>query len=114
MATDDKEGDSQVAELLDSHGAGVRWLVARNLSDGGSLDLFTQSNARKQLVDFGAVEVDVPCLAEVTKNRLQQANLTVGRGRTSDGLHLLDRPRCIQFHARMKEEFGKARDLLLP
>ena len=114
IATDDKDANSQIAELLDSHGPRVRWLVVRNLRDGASLDLFGQSNARKRLVDFGAVEVDVPCLAEVTKNRLQQANLTVGRGRTSDGLHLLDRSRCIQFHARMKEEFGKARDLLLP
>jgi len=89
-------------------------LVVRNLRDGGSLDLFSQSNARKRLADFGAVEVEVPCLAEVTKNRLQQANLTVGRGRESDALHLLDRSRCIRFHARMKEEFGQAGDLLLP
>ena len=114
IATDDKDANSQIAELLDSHGPRVRWLVARNLRDGGSLDLFTQSNARKRLADYGAVEVDVPCLAEVTKNRLQQANLTVGRGRESDALHLLDRSRCVRFHARMKDEFGKARELLLP
>jgi hypothetical protein len=114
IATDDKDANSQIAELLDSHGPRVRWLVVRNLRDGGSLDLFSQSNARKRLADFGAVEVEVPCLAEVTKNRLQQANLTVGRGRESDALHLLDRSRCIRFHARMKEEFGQAGDLLLP
>ena len=114
IATDDKDANSQIAELLDSHGPRVRWLVARNLRDGGSLDLFTQSNARKRLADYGAVEVDVPCLAEVTKNRLQQANLTVGRGRESDALHLLDRSRCVRFHARMKDEFSKARELLLP
>ena len=114
IATDDKDANSQIAELLDSHGPRVRWLVARNLRDGGNLDLFTQSNARKRLEDCGAVEVDVPCLAEVTKNRLQQANLTVGRGRESDALHLLDRSRCVRFHARMKDEFGKARELLLP
>ncbi len=114
IATDDKDANSQIAELLDSHGSRVRWLVARNLRDGGNLDLFGQSNARKRLADCGAVEVDVPCLAEVTKNRLQQANLTVGRGRESEALHLLDRSRCIRFHDRMKEEFGKARELLLP
>lgn len=114
IATDDKDANSQIAELLDSHGPRVRWLVARNLRDGGTLDLFAQSNARNRLLGHGAVEVDVPCLAEVTKNRLQQANLTVGRGRESDALHLLDRSRCIRFHDRMREEFGKARDLLLP
>lgn len=113
IATDDKDANSQIAELLDSHGPRVRWLVVRNLRDGGTLDLFGQSNARKRLADFGAAEVDVPCLAEVTKNRLQQANLTVGRGRQSDALHLLDRSRCVRFHERMKDEFGKARDLLL-
>jgi len=114
IATDDKDANSQIAELLDSHGPRVRWLVARNLRDGGNLELFGQSNARNRLLNHGAVEVDVPCLAEVTKNRLQQANLTVGRGRTSDALHLLDRSRCIRFHDRMKAELDKARDLLLP
>jgi hypothetical protein len=114
IATDDKDANSQIAELLDSHGPRVRWLVARNLRDGGNLELFSQSNARTRLLDHGAVEVDVPCLTEVTKNRLQQANLTVGRGRTSDSLHLLDRSRCIKFHERMKQGFDKARDLLLP
>lgn len=114
IATDDKDANSQIAELLDSHGSRVRWLVARNLRDGGNLDLFGQSNAHKRLLDLGAVEIDVPCLAEVTKNRLQQANLTAGRGRHSDALHLLDRSRCVRFHDLMKEEFGKARELLLP
>jgi hypothetical protein len=114
IATDDKDANSQIAELLDSHGPRVRWLVARNLRDGGNLELFSQSNARTRLLDHGAFEVDVPCLTEVTKNRLQQANLTVGRGRTSDSLHLLDRSRCIKFHERMKQGFDKARDLLLP
>ena len=114
IATDDKDANSQIAELLDSHGPRVRWLVARNLRAGESLDLFGQSNARKRLAGFGAVEVDVPCLAEVTRNRLQESNLTVGRGRESAALHLLDQSRCVRFHARMKEEFGKARELLLP
>ncbi len=93
IATDDKDANSQIAELLDSHGRRVRWLVARNLREGESLDLFAQSKARQ---------------------RLQTANLTVGRGRSADELHLLDRSRCIRFHARMQEEFGKAGALLIP
>jgi hypothetical protein len=113
IATDDKDANSQVAELLDSHGPRVRWLVARN-PRGGSLDLFDQSKARRRLEELGAVEIEVPCLVEVTRNRLQQANLTVGRGRTAVELHLLDRSRCVRFHALMHEEFGKARDLILP
>lgn len=60
IATDDKDANSPIAELLDSHGPRVRWQVARNLRDGGSLGLFSQSNARKRLADYGAVEVDVP------------------------------------------------------
>lgn len=113
IATDDKDANSQIAELLDSHGPRVRWLVARNLRDGGTLDLFGQSNARQRLLGYGAVEIDVPCLVEVTRNRLQHANLTVGRGRDAEALHLLDRSRCGRFHAHMKAEFGKARELLL-
>ena len=114
IATDDKDANSQIAELLDTHGERVRWLVVRNLRDGDNLSLFAQSNARKRLADLGAVEIDVPCLAEVTRNRLQDANLTVGRGRTATALHLLDRSRCVRFHTRMAVEFSKARALLVP
>ncbi len=114
VAVDDKDANSQIADLLDNYGDRVRWLVARNLRDGGQLELFGQSNARKKLQALGAVEIDVPCLAEVTRNRLQLANLTVGAGRTAMKLHLLDRSRCVRFHERMAEEFGKAEALLLP
>jgi hypothetical protein len=114
IATDDKDANSQIAELLDSHGPRVRWLVARNLRDGENLDLFARSKARQRLAELQAVEIDVPCLAEVTRNRLQTANLTVGQGRGAAELHLLDRSRCICFHARMQEEFGKAGALLIP
>jgi len=114
LATDDKDANSQIAELLDSHGGRVQWLVVRNLRDSESLSLFAGSNARQRLTGLGAVEIDVPCLAEVTRNRLQTANLTVGRGRAAEELHLLDRSRCIRFHTRMAEEFGKAGSLLIP
>lgn len=113
IGTDDKDANSQIAELLDAYGERVRWLVARSLRDSESLPLFAQSNSRRRLQELGAVEIDVPCLFEVTRNRLQQANLTVGRGRTSDELHLLDRSRCVRFHVRMAGEFAKARTLLI-
>lgn len=112
IASDDKDANSQIAELLDSHGEKVRWLVIRNLRDGGTLERFGVSKARKRLAEFGAVEVDVACLAEVTRNQLQAANLTVGRGRTAKELHLLDRSRCVRYHERMAEEWTKARELL--
>ncbi len=113
IGTDDKDANSQIAEILDAYGERVRWLVARNLRDSDTLPLFSQSNSRRRLHELGAVEIDVPCLFEVTRNRLQQANLTVGRGRASDQLHILDRSRCVRFHARMAEEFTKARALLI-
>jgi hypothetical protein len=113
VATDDKDANSQIAEVLDLYGTRVRWLVARNLRDGEALSLFAQSNSRRRLAELGAVEVDVPCLAEVTRNRLQDANLTVGRGRTSEKLPILDRSRCVRFHERMAVEFTKARALLI-
>ncbi len=113
IATDDKDANSQIAELLDSHGERVRWLVARNHRDGSSLSQFGQSNARKRLTELGAVEVDVPSLAEVTRHQLQSANLTVGNGRTAARLHLLDRSRCVRFHAHMAGEFARSRELLV-
>jgi len=114
IATDDKDANSQIVELLEAYGEQVRWLVARNLRDGDNLSLFAQSNSRKILAKLRAVEIDVPCLTEVTRNHLQAANLTVGRGRNAAQLHLLDRSRCVRFHQKMATEFGKARALLIP
>lgn len=112
VATDDKDANSQILSTVERYTDRVRWLVARNLRDGGELPLFSQSNSRRRLLELGAIEVDVPCLTEVTRNRLQSANLTVGRGQTAPGLHLLDRSRCIRFHERMRSEFSKAHALL--
>ena len=67
----------------------------------------------QRLLNIGAIEVDVPALAEVTRNRLQMANLTVGRGRNASELHLLDRSRCIRYHETIAAEFAKARDLIV-
>ena len=64
-------------------------------------------------MDLGGIEVEVPILAEVTRNRLQLANLTVGRGRNEEQLHLLDRSRCVRYHAAMAAEFAKAQAILV-
>ena len=113
IATDDKDANSQIAELIDGYESSVLWLVARNLRDSDSLPLFSQSNSRRRLQELGAIEIDVGCLSEITRNRLQQANLTVGRGRTSNDLHLLDRSRCVRFHQTMATEFNKARSIII-
>ena len=114
IAVDDKDAVSQIADLLDTYEDRVRWLVARNLRDGAAPSVFMESKTRQRLAAVGGVEIEVPCLAEVTRNRLQLANLTVGRGRTAPELHLLDRSRCVRFHERMAGEFAKAGKLLLP
>jgi hypothetical protein len=85
----------------------------RNLREGGELAAWAQSKARQRLLGLGAVEVEVPCLADVTRNRLQALNLTVGAGRTDGRLHLLDRSRCVRYYGFMREEFGKAKEVLL-
>lgn len=114
IAVDDKDAVSQIADLLDLYGEKVRWLVVRNLRDGADSSVFMASKTRQRLLALGAVEIEVPGLAEVTRNRLQLANLTVGRGRTAPELHLLDRSRCVRFHERMADEFAKAGALILP
>ncbi len=112
VIVDDKDAISQVANLVEIYGSRVRWLVARNLREGSRLPIFDESATRKKLLAHGAVELDVSCLAEVTRNRLQLANLTVSRGRTAEQLPVLDRSRCVRFHHRMAEEFRKAEKVL--
>lgn len=114
IAVDDKDAVSQIADLVDAYGEMVRWLVVRNLRDGAQPSVFMESRTRQRLAALGAIEIEVPCLAEVTRNRLQLKNLTVGRGRTAPEIHLLDRSRCVRFHERMAQEFAKAGALLLP
>ena len=112
VVVDDKDTISQIANLVDTYGNRVRWLVVHNLREGSPLSLFAHSATRQKLLAQGAVEIDVPCLAEITRNRLQLANLTVGRGRTAAQLHILDRSRCVRFHHRMADEFKKAETVL--
>jgi hypothetical protein len=114
IAVDDKDAVSQIADLVDLYAERVRWLVVRNLRDGAEPGVFMASKTRQRLLALGAVEIEVPGLAEVTRNRLQLANLTVGRGRTAPELHLLDRSRCVRYHERMAGEFAKAAGLILP
>ncbi|MDD3179514.1 MAG: division plane positioning ATPase MipZ [Opitutaceae bacterium] len=112
VLVDDKDSISQVANLVETYGNRVRWLGTRNLREGPRLPIFDESATRKKLLAQGAVEINVPCLAEITRNRLQLANLTVSRGRTAEQLPVLDRSRCVRFHHKMAEEFRKAEALL--
>lgn len=114
IAIDDKDAISQAADVLDEYGDRVQWLVAKNYRDSVELTMFDDTDTRKRLQNFGAIEIDVPCLMEVTKNNLQMGNLTVGKGRSAETLHLLDRSRCAQFNGFMEIQFSKAKNLLLP
>ena len=62
----------------------------------------------------GTLEIEVPCLTEVTRNKLQMSNLTVSKGCTSPEVHLLDRSRCQTFHGEMAAQFEKAKGVILP
>ncbi len=114
IAVDDRDAISQAADVMDEYGKRVQWLIAKNYRDSTELTLFDNSDTRKGLLDLGAIEVEVPCLSEVTKNELQKYNLTVGNGRSSKKLHLLDQSRCVRFHAYMQNQFDTARTLLAP
>jgi hypothetical protein len=114
IAIEDRDAISQAAEVVERYGNRVKWLIAKNYRDSAELRMFDDSKTRKRLLEFDAIEVDVPCLAEMTKNRLQTFNLTVGKGRTSDKLHILDQSRCVRFHAYMQNQFDKAQTLLVP
>lgn len=114
IATDDLDANSQIADLVDAYEDRVKWVIARNQRDGAQLALYGQSNSRRRLLELGAVEVEIPGLSEITRNRLQLADLTVSRGRSAETLHILDRSRCARYHAHMAAEFGKAREFLLP
>ncbi len=112
IVLDDKDAISQIADLLDEYQDRVRWLVVRNYRDSSQLSLFDQSQTRQRLAGLGALEIEVPCLTEFTRNKLQFFNLTVSKGSASDKLHLLDRTRCARFHDLMGDQFSKAKEVL--
>jgi len=114
VALADKDAISQMADLLDEYEGRVRWLVIRNHRDTSTLTMYDESQSRKRLQAGQAIEIEVPCLTEVTRNKLQFHNLTVGKGRTSSKVHLLDRSRCQRFHEAMITQFDKAKGLILP
>lgn len=114
VALDDKDAISQIADLLDEYKDRVRWLVVRNYRDTSTLTMYDDSQTRKRLEAAGAVEIEVSCLTEVTRNKLQFNNLTVSKGRTSNKVHLLDRSRCHRFHDAMMAQFDAAKRVILP
>ena len=114
VALDDKDAISQIADLLDEYQDRVSWLVVRNYRDTAALTMYDESQTRKRLQALDAIEVEVPCLTEVTRNKLQLNNLTVGKGCTSSKVHLLDRSRCRRFHESMTVQFDQAKGVILP
>ncbi len=113
IAIDDKDAISQAADVAESYQNHVRWLVVRNYRDTYRLAMYDPSRTRETLQSLGAIEIEVPCLSEVTRNKLQVPNLTGAGGGVSEKLYILDRSRCLQFHARMRTEFEKVKHLLL-
>jgi hypothetical protein len=114
VVLDDKDAISQIADLLDEYEGRVRWLVVRNYRETPVLTMFDGSNTRERLQKLNTMEIEVPCLTEITRNKLQLSNLTVGKGRSSTKIHLLDRCRCNRFHEFMTTQFDKAREVILP
>jgi len=100
IALQDKDAISQIADLLDDYQDRVRWLVVRNYRDTAAITMYEGSKTRERLQAKGVLEIEVPCLTEVTRNKLQMSNLTVSKGCTSPELHLLDRSRCQPFTQR--------------
>jgi hypothetical protein len=114
IVLEDKDAISQVADLLDDYNDRVRWLVIRNYRDTSTITMYDESKTRERFKAMGTLELEVPCLTEVTRNKLQLDNLTVGKGRNAPKVHLLDRSRCQTFHAGMAAQFDKAKGLILP
>jgi hypothetical protein len=114
IVIEDKDAISQIADLLDDYHDRVRWLVVRNYRDTSTITMYDESKTRERLKARGTLELEVSCLTEVTRNKLQLDNLTVGKGRNSSKVHLLDRSRCQTFHAAMTVQFDKAKGLILP
>ena len=114
IALQDKDAISQIADLLDEYHDRVRWLVVRNYRDTSAITMYDGSKTRERLQAKGTIEIEVPCLTEVTRNKLQMANLTVRKGCASPQVHLLDRSRCQTFHEEMTAQFDKAKGVILP
>jgi len=114
VALEDKDAISQIADLLDEYKERVKWLVVRNYRETPVLTMFDGSQTRERLQTVGAIEIEVPCLTEVTRNKLQMNNLTVGKGRASTKVHILDRCRCNRFHEFMAMQFDKAKEVIQP
>jgi hypothetical protein len=114
IALQDKDAISQIADLMDEYNDRVRWLVIRNYRDTSAITMYDESKTRERLQSKGTLEIEVPCMTEATRNKLQMSNLTVRKGCASTNLHLLDRSRCQTFHQAMISQFEKAKGVILP
>src|ERR1700677_4040133 len=71
IALQDKDAISQIADLMDEYQDRVHWLVVRNYRDTSAITMYDESKTRERLQAKGTLEIEVPCLTEETRNKLQ-------------------------------------------
>lgn len=114
IVEEDKDTVHQAGEAVRRIGNQVDWLVVKNQKLSARNHIYENSEARKQLLRFGAREIVMKKLNDPLSLSLQLQSLTIARALASQACHLLDRQRLLTYSRNLSREFDNVRDILLP
>lgn len=72
-----------IAQTVETLGSSVDWIIVRNPVKIPSTKFFQGSELEAQLMEYGAVRLEIPALLSDTRNHLRSRELQLGRGLSS-------------------------------
>jgi len=114
IVEEDKDTIYQAGEIAKHFGDKVHWLIVRNLKTSPTTEIYDNSNARKELLRLGAIEITIDRLPWNLLSITQKTSKTLSTIIMDESVFFLDRQRLRTYQAKMFDEFEKARSILLP
>mgnify|MGYP005850430695 CR=1 FL=1 len=111
---EDKDTVHQAGEAARRIGGAADWLVVKNQKLSPRNRIYETSEARKDLLRWGAREVTMPKLWDPLSLRLQMESLTIDRALDGRSFYLLDRQRLLKYARQFRSELDSVEDILLP
>lgn len=113
IVEEDRDTILQTKDALTATGDKVNWIIVKNFKQAKSLSLWEESATRKMAQELGAIEIELPKLAEHLAVFLTSRSMPVGIAAQCPEISILDRQRYITYWRNLKAELEKAEAYIL-
>ena len=114
IVEEDKDSVFQAGEAVRALGDTGQWLVVRNLKTCPTTEIYNNSDARQQLLQCGAAEIQMDRVPWNLLLHIQRSGKTVGALAQDPALPFLERQRVKSYQAKFFEQLESAAHMLLP